>query len=290
MNDEKLRALISLLDDSDPNVYLNISHELSKLPASNIPQLEDIWLESDSPIFQERLETIINEIHLNSIIKELISWKNSPKQDLIDGAILINRSISYHLSTSNVKAVINKIIDEIKPEIKEQESCLDKIKILNHFLYFIHNFDVLSPKVETNWGGNISTVLSQKKGNYIITSIIYAGIAQALKIPVAGIQLPNSILLSCESYSTDPTSKKSKPSYFYVNPIDNGSVLSTVQLEHVIKFKKLNNLPQYYKPSNNLNLIKLLIQNQIFNYGRQNNDRYVEIFKKLLNVLLQKQS
>jgi len=290
MNDEKLRALISLLDDSDPNVYLNISHELSKLPASNIPQLEDIWLESNSPIFQERLETIINEIHLNSIIKELISWKNSPKQDLIDGAILINRSISYHLSSSSVKAVINKIIDEIKPEIKEQETYLDKIKILNHFLYFIHDFDVLSPKVETNWGGNISTVLSQKKGNYIITSIIYAGIAQALKIPVAGIQLPNSILLSCESYSTDPTSKKSKPSYFYVNPIDNGSVLSTVQLEHVIKFKKLNNLPQYYKPSNNLNLIKLLIQNQIFNYGRQNNDRYVEIFKKLLNVLLQKQS
>ena len=290
MNDEKLRALISLLDDSDPNVYLNISHELSKLPASNIPQLEDIWLESDSPIFQERLETIINEIHLNSIIKELISWKNSPKQDLIDGAILINRSISYHLSSSSVKAVINKIIDEIKPEIKEQETYLDKIKILNHFLYFIHNFDVLSTKVETNWGGNISTVLSQKKGNYIITSIIYAGIAQALKIPVAGIQLPNSILLSCESYSTDPTSKKSKRSYFYVNPIDNGSVLSTVQLEHVIKFKKLNNLPQYYKPCNNLNLIKLLIQNQIFNYGRQNNDRYVEIFKKLLNVLLQKQS
>lgn len=286
MKDAKLFALMSLLDDSDPGVYLNISHELSKLPASNIPQLEDIWLESDSPIFQERLEIIINEIHLNSIIKELINWKNSPKQNLIDGAILINRSVSYHLSITNIKAVINKIINEIKHEVKEQESCLDKIKILNHFLFFIHNFAVLSPTEETNWGGNISTVLSQKKGNYIITSIIYAGIAQSLKIPVTGIQLPNSILLSCERYSIESTSKKSKRSYFYINPIDNGAVLSSVQLEHVIKFKKLNNLPQYYKPCNNLNLIKLLIQNQIYCYGRQNNYRYVEVLKKLLNVLL----
>ena len=290
MNEEKVRALISLLDDSDPNVYINISKELSKLPASNIPYLEDIWLESDNLLFQERLEAIIAEIHHNSIIKELINWKNSPKQDLIDGAILINRSVSYHLSTNNVKTTINKIVDEIKPELKELESYLDKVKILNHFLYFIHNYMVLSPKEETNWGGNISTVLAQKKGNYIITSIIYAGIAQALKLPVTGIQLPNSILLSCESFMIDPTSKASKRNYFYINPIDNGEVLSTIQLEHVIKFKKLKNLPQYYKPCNNFDLIKLLIQNQIFCYGRQSNFKYVEILKKLLNVLLHKKN
>jgi regulator of sirC expression with transglutaminase-like and TPR domain len=286
MNEEKLHALISLLDDSDPNVYTNIGKELSKLSASNIPYLEDIWLESNSAVLQERLEIIIDEIHYNSIIKELINWKNSPKQNLIDGAILINRSVNYHLSALDTKTVISKIVDEIKPETKEQETYLGKIKILNHFLYFIHNFMVLSPKEETNWGGNISTVLAQKKGNYIVTSIIYAGIAQALRLPVTGIQLPNSILLSCESHLSDPESKKQ--TYFYINPIDNGAVLSGTQLEHVIKFKKLKNLPQYYKPSNNLNLIKLLIQNQIFCYGRLSNYKNVEILKGLLNVLLKK--
>ncbi len=288
MNKDKLRALISLLDDSDPDVYMSAGKELSKLSASNIPYLEDIWLESNSTVLQERLEMIIDEIHYNSILKELINWKNSPKQNLIDGAILINKSVNYHLSAVDTKIVISKIVDEIKPEIKEQKTYLDKIKILNHFLYFIHNFMVLSPKEETNWGGNISTVLAQKKGNYIVTSIIYAGIAQALRLPVTGIQLPNSILLSCESHLSDPESKKH--TYFYINPIDNGAVLSGIQLEHVIKFKKLNNLPQYYKPSNNLNLIKLLIQNQIFCYGRQSNYKNVEILKGLLNVLLKKRT
>jgi len=288
MNEEKLHALLSLLDDSDPNVYINISKELSELPASKIPQLEDIWLESDNPVFQERLEIIIDEIHHNSVIKDLLAWKNSPKQNLIDGAILINRSISYHISPDIIKSTIKKIVDDIKPEIKTQESYLEKIKILNHFLYFIHNFMVLSPQEETNWGGNISSVLPQKKGNYIITSIIYAAIAQDLKLPVTGIQLPNSILLSCENYLTDPETRKTKRNYFYINPIDSGAVLSSIQLEHVIKFKKLNNLSQYYKPCSNLNLIKLLIQNQIFSYGRQSNYKYVDILKKLLNVLLKK--
>ena len=106
MNEDKLHALISLLDDSDPNVYMNIGKELSKLSASNIPYLEDIWLESDSAILQERLEIIIDEIHSNSIIKELINWKNSPKQDLIDGAILINRSVSYHLVATCQRAAV----------------------------------------------------------------------------------------------------------------------------------------------------------------------------------------
>lgn len=287
MNEDKRHALIALLDDSDPNVYINIIKELSQLSASNIPYLENIWFESDNPILQERLEKIIDEIHYNSILKKLIIWKKSPKQNLIDGAILINQSINYHLSKSNIKTTIHRIVDEIKPEIKEQKTYLDKIKILNHFLYFIHNFMVLSPKEKTDWDGNISTVLAQKKGNYIITSLIYAGIAQDLRLPVAGIQLPNSVLLSCESHLNDTPTKKEK-SYFYINPIDNGTLLSAIQLEHVIKFKKLDNLPQYYKPSNNLNLIILLVQNQIFCYGRQNNYKNVEILKKLLNILLQK--
>ena len=286
MNEDKLQALISLLDDSDPNVYINIVNELSKLSASNIPYLENIWLESDNSIFQERLEKIIDKIHYISILKKLVNWKNSPKQNLIDGAILINQSINYHLSKDNIKTTISKLIDEIKPEIKEQKSYLDKIKILNHFLYFIHNFMVLSPKEKKDWGGNISTVLAQKKGNYIITSIIYAGIAQALKLPVKSIQLPNSILLCCESHWDDkPT--KGKQSYFYINPIDNGAVLSAIQLEHVIKFKKLKNLPKYYKPSDNLSLIILLIQNQIYCYKRLNNNRNVEILEKYLDVLVQ---
>jgi len=289
MNEEKLLALLSLLDDADPNIYINISKELSALPATRLPQLEDIWLESDNPIFQERLEIIIDEIHNNSIIKDLISWKNSPKQNLIEGAILINRSVSYHISIDQIKTTIKKIVDDIKPEIKNQESYLEKIKVLNHFLYFINNFMVLSPQEETSWGGNISSVLAQKKGNYIITSIIYAAIAQALKLPVSGIKLPNSILLSCESHFIDPASKKKKQSYFYINPIDRGAVLSTIQLEHVIKFKKLEPLPQYYKPCSNLNLIKLLIQNQIFSYGRQSNYKYVDILKEMLNVLLRKE-
>jgi len=288
MNEEKLHALLSLLDDSDPDIYTNISKELSVLPASRIPELENIWLESDNPVFQERLEIIIDEIHHNSVIKELTVWKNSPKQNLIDGAIIVNKSINYHILTDNIKSTIKKIVDDIKPEIRTQETYLEKVKILNHFLYFIHNFMILSPHEETSWGGNISSVLAQKKGNYIITSIIYAAIAQALNLPVTGIQLPNSILLSCESYLTDPETRKTKRNYFYINPIDRGAVLSSSQLEHVIKFKKLNNLSQYYKPSSNLNLIKLLIQNQIFSYGRQSNYKYVEILKELLNILLSK--
>lgn len=277
MNENKLTALLSLLDDPTPEIYKRIENELINLPVSAIPQLEDYWLDSKSTILQERLEQVINKIQFTHVKNELISWGKTDSQDLIEGAILVNKSYNPNLITDPIRKEIEKIKKDVWLELNDQLTALEKIKILNHFFYNIYNYQALSPNQPTNWDGDIGTVLSQKQGNYIIISIIYAGIAQELGIPVYGINLADSVLLCY----VDKNASNKDEILFYINPIDRGKVFGRTELQFVIESKKIVNRPKYYKATNNSSLIKRLVKHNISVYKKLKLTTHVPNFKEL---------
>ncbi len=286
MNKNKLEALLSLLDDPDKEIHKSIEKELIELPVSAIPQLEDFWLESKSPLFQERLEMVINKIQFINIKRELINWSSDENPNLIDGAILVNKSYNPNLLIDPIRKSIQKIKEDVSLEINDNLTALEKIKILNHFFYNIYNYQPLSPNQPTNWDGDIGTVISQKQGNYIIISIIYAGIAQELGIPVYGIHLPNSVLLCYADESTTKTSKKNTDSIlFYINPIDKGSVFSLKDLQQIISAKNIENKAQFYKLASNTSMIKRLVQHEINVYKKLKLDSFIPNFKELFRSI-----
>ncbi len=286
MNKNKLAALLSLLDDPDQEIYRSIEKELAELPISTIPQLEDSWFDSKNETYQERLESVINKIQFTNIKKNLIKWGASESPNLIDGAILINQSYNPNLLTDPIRKSVQKIKYDVSLEINDQHTALDKIKILNHFFYNIHNYHPLPPNQPTNWDGDIGTVLSQKNGNYIILAIIYAGIAQELNIPVYGINLPGSVLL-CYKNEQHPESKR-KPSdsiLFYINPIDKGTVFGQKELTQIISTKNVENNSKYYLPTSNNSLIKRLVQHEISVYKKLKLDSFIPNFRELYKSL-----
>lgn len=277
MNENKLTALLSLLDDPTPEIYKRIENELINLPVSAIPQLEDYWLDSKSAILQERLEQVINKIQFTHVKNELIAWGKTDSQNLIEGAILVNKSYNPNLITDPIRKEIEKIKKDVWLELNDQLTALEKIKILNHFFYNIYNYQALSPNQPTNWDGDIGTVLSQKQGNYIIISIIYAGIAQELGIPVYGINLTDSVLLCY----IDKNASNKDEILFYINPIDRGKVFGRAELQYVIESKKIVNRPKYYKATNNSSLIKRLVKHNISVYKKLKLTTHVPNFKEL---------
>lgn len=285
MNKNKLEALLSLLDDPDKEIHKSIEKVLIELPISTIPELEDFWLDSKSPIFQERLENIINKIQFNSVKRKLINWSSNENPNLIDGAILINKSCNPNLLTEPIRKTILKIKHDVELEINDDHTPLEKIKILNHFFYNIYNYQALSPNQPTNWDGDIGTVLSQKHGNYIILAIIYAGIAQELDIPVYGINLPGSILLCYVDKSSSESKKKNTDILFYINPVDKGAVFGIKDLQHIIATKKIENKAQFYKLASNSSMIKRLVQHEINVYKKLKLTSNIPNFKDLFRSL-----
>lgn len=284
MNKDKLTVLLSLLDDPNPEIFQRIEEKLSEFPVSFIPQLEDKWLESKDPIFQERLEHVINKIQFKHVKRELVEWSKNENPNLIEGAILVNKSYNPNLLLEPIRKKIELIIHDVQLEINDQLTSLEKIKILNHFFYNIHNYHPLPPSQPTNWDGDIGTVLSQKHGNYIILAIIYAGIAQELGIPVYGINLNESFML-CYLDTTSFSQKNSKSVVFYINPIDRGSIFGHKDLEEIIFAKNLENLPRYYEATSNVNLIKRLVQHEISVYKKLNLESFLPNFKELYKAI-----
>lgn len=285
MNKNKLEALLSLLDDPDKEIHKSIEKELIELPVCTIPQLEDCWLESKSPLFQERLEMVINKIQFIHVKRELINWSSNETPNLIDGAILVNKSYNPNLLIDPIRKSIQKIKQDVSLEISDNLTALEKIKILNHFFYNIYNYQPLSPNQPTNWDGDIGTVLSQKHGNYIIIAIIYSGIAQELGIPVYGINLPGSVLLGYKDASTKTSKKNHDSILFYINPIDKGTVFGQKDLQQIISSKNIENKAQFYKLASNTSMIKRLVQHEINVYKKLNLNSFIPNFKELFRSI-----
>ncbi|MBN2595273.1 transglutaminase family protein [Labilibaculum sp.] len=286
MNKNKLEALLSLLDDPDKEIYRSVEKELIELAVSAIPQLEDFWLESKSPLFQERLEMVINKIQFKTVKKELVAWSSAKNPNLIDGAILVNKSYNPNLLIDPIRKSIQKIKDDVSLELNDNLTALEKIKILNHFFYNIYNYQALSPNQPTNWDGDISTVLSQKHGNYIIIAIIYAGIAQELNIPVYGINLPDSVILCYkDELAAKSNMENTKSILFYINPIDKGTVFGQKDLQQIIKAKNIANKAQFYKLASNTSMIKRLVQHEINVYKKLNLNSFIPNFKELFRSI-----
>jgi regulator of sirC expression with transglutaminase-like and TPR domain len=282
MNDNKLTALLSLLDDPNQEIFLQVEKELSDFPLEVVSKLEDSWFDSKNVIYQERLEQVINKIQFAHVKKEVMNWGKADHPDLITGAILINKSYNPNLLTEPIWKVINKIKQDVWLEINDNLTALEKIKILNRIFFNIYNYQALSPNQPTNWDGDIGTVLSQKQGNYIIISIIYAGIAQALNMPVYGINLPDSVLLCyVDKNDNKHRSLKTKNILFYINPIDKGNVFGKKDLEHVIESKNIENRSKYYQAEPNTTLIKRLVKHEINVYKKLKLTTYIPNFKDL---------
>lgn len=285
MDKTKLDALLSLLDDPNPEIFKSVSKQLLELPITVIPELEDMWLESKDQTLQNRLEEIIKRIEFNSVKNELIKWSQGKVINLIKGAMLVSKSYNPHLLEEPIRKIIKKIRTDIWLELNERLTALEKIRVLNQIFFLHYNFKTIPPNTPYNWDGDISAVLSQKQGNYIIMAILYAGIAQELQLPVYGLNLPGSVLLTYVDINTKPNHKGEHPVLFYINPIDHGNVFGRKDLEFIIRQKGIQNLKSHYHQCSNVVLIKRLLEHEISTYHKLNLSTYIPYFQELFHSL-----
>ena len=88
LNESELKALISLLDDTDNEVITHIEERLVTLGTDVIPVLEDAWSKSFDAVLQERIENIIHKIQFDTLKTELKKWCEENSDDLLAGVIL----------------------------------------------------------------------------------------------------------------------------------------------------------------------------------------------------------
>ncbi len=289
MNKKEVFALISLLDDPDESVFKQVSMKFLSLGQNVIPVLEDAWEHSFDTLIQNRIENIIHQIQFDIIKDELRIWAQPDNQDLLQGALLIARYQYPDVDIIKIHKQIAQIKQDVWLELNEYLTALEKIKIINHILFDVHNFSGNTTNYHAPQNSYINNVLESKKGNPLLLSIIYTIISQELEIPIYGVNLPEHFILCYVNLEVMgmPTTEGNQGNnvLFYINPFSKGAVFGQKEVDAFLMQLKLPPLTMYYEPCSNLEIIKRLLRNLIASYEKLGYPDKSEELKGLLGSL-----
>ncbi|MEA1897516.1 MAG: transglutaminase-like domain-containing protein [Bacteroidota bacterium] len=287
-SENEILALIQLLDDPDSQVFQSVNQNLLSQGSEVIPILEKAWEASGDEFLQNRIENLIHEIHIESVIKELVLWKSSGATHLIDGAYLIAKLQYPDIRLEHIRSELDKIVKSVWLELNQNLTALEKIRILNHIFYEVLSFSGNQKNYYDPQNNFINSVLASKKGNPISLSIIYSIVAQKLELPVYGVNLPkNFILAYMDKDPSKPNSilKSVSSVLFYINPFRNGIVLNRTDIEKFVKGLNITPEPAFFKPCSNIHIIQRLISNLVFAFEKLGQIEKADMYKQVLKIV-----
>jgi regulator of sirC expression with transglutaminase-like and TPR domain len=291
INKKELNALIHLLDDPDEEIYSEIKSKFVSLGPPAIPHLESAWEHTYDIIMQKRIEHIIHFIQFQKLKIEIENWSANESEDLLKGLFIIAHYQYPDLNEEKLRKQLKQITQDVWLDLNEDLTALEKINVLNHIIFDVHNFsgsginNYYSPQ-----NSFFNCLLETKKGNPVMLSCLYILVAQELKIPIYGVNLPehficayldedkNFINLSGEDSIKEHT-------LFYINPYRKGVVFQQSDIDVFVKQLKLEAVPSFYQPCNNKDIIIRVIRNLIFAYEKLGHTDKIEELSSLIDMI-----
>ena len=276
---KELEALISLLEDPDIQVFDNVSNRLIELGEDVVSPLEKRWEITLRPDLQERIENVIRKIQYNTLKRGMDSWKSGGGTDLLFGAYLVTRFQYPELLYDALNEKIEKIKKDIWLELNNDLTALEKVKVMNYFIYDIHKFDKSLKKAHTPQLYLLNHVIDTCKGSPVMLGLIYAELARRLNLPIYGVNLPRNFVLCYydPEYHEDPNNI-----LFYINPSDKGTVLGLKELKHFLRHLKIKEKDFFFTPCSGTDVIERLIINLQYAYERSGQPEKAQSLKNLL--------
>ncbi len=287
MNPSEISALINLLDDPDKEVYQHVSEKLLAFGSDVIPDLESAWEKTFDPVLHRRIENLIHSIQSGSTGKHLKEWIQINSDKLLEGAMIISRYQYPDLKTENVLKAIDKLKKAIWLEMNYDLTPLEQVNVFNHVFYSIQNFSGNTLNLLDPQNCYINHVLESKKGNSISLGILYLILANELKMPVYGVNLPEHFILSYHKDLITPentTNEIRRGVLFYINPFNKGMIFTKEDIALFLKRLNVEPDPQYYIPCDNKAIIKTLIENLIQTYKASGVNDKVNELEKLMEL------
>ncbi len=289
MSLKEVIALITLLDDPDEAIYSEVRNRFIVLGPPAIPHLETAWENSFEALMQKRIEIIIHSIQFEALQKALKDWSITESDDLLKGILLLARYQYPDLDESKVHKQIQQIKQDVWLELHDDLTALEKVKIVNHILFEVHQFGGNITNYHAPQNSFINNVLESKKGNPLMLSVIYAIICKELNIPVYGINLPQHFVLAyVNDYANliDVNNKTlSNNILFYINPFSKGLIFSQKDIDQFLKQLNLDPDNKYYLPCSNIEIVKRCLTNLVYSYEKLGYMEKLDELKRLEKLL-----
>ena len=275
MNERELKALVALLDDDDMEVLNHVEDKIISYGNGVIPYLESEWENSFNPDVQRRIEELIHTLQIDALKNRLRAWYQQEDADLLEGMWLVATYQYPDIELESVRAPLEQVYYEVWREHKEDAHPLDQIKIINSVIFNKLKFSANTKNFHAPANSMINRVLETHKGNPISLCVVYMLVAERLKLPVYGVNLPQLFILS---YKTEQVQ-------FYINAFNRGLIFSKQDIDNYLKQLKLSQDDLFYEPCNNVDIIRRVLRNLINSFEKLDEYEKADEVQALLNII-----
>jgi len=276
MKETELKALVSLLDDDDGQIVSHVEEKILSLGTTIIPFLEEEWESNFNPTVQRRIEEIIHTLQYALLKERIAEWYSSEEQDLLTGMWLVATYQYPDIELIKLRQDLEQIYYETWLEFKQDLYPFDQIKVINGVLFNKLKFGANTKNFHSPGNSMINVVLETKRGNPITLCIIYMLVAQKLKLPVHGVNLPNLFVL---------TYKDNVNTQFYINVFNKGLIFSRQDIENYINELHLTHQQSFFEPCSSLEIIRRVFRNLIMSFDKMGEHAKAEEVKELLLII-----
>ncbi|UXE65020.1 MAG: transglutaminase family protein [Chryseotalea sp. WA131a] len=272
MQESELKALVSLLDDEDKQISSHVEEKILSLGKQAIPFLEQEWESNLNPAVQGRIEELIHTLQYELLKERLRDWYVSKDHDLLTGMWIIATFQYPDLELEKLRQELEQIYYDTWLEFRPDLYAFDQIKVINSVLFNKLKFGANTKNFHSPGNSMINVVLESRKGNPITLCVIYLLVAQKLKLPVRGVNLPNLFILT---YKDDNHQ-------FYINAFNRGLIFSKQDIENYIN--ELHLVPQksFFEACDSVEIVRRALRNLVMSFEKMGEHAKAEEVKLLL--------
>jgi regulator of sirC expression with transglutaminase-like and TPR domain len=272
MQESELKALVSLLDDEDKQVSSHVEEKILSIGKEAIPFLEHEWESNLNPAVQARIEELIHVLQYELLKERLKNWYAGEEHDLLTGMWILATYQYPEIELEKLRQDLEQIYYETWLEFRPDLYPYDQVKVINSVLFNKLKFGANTKNFHSPGNSMINVVLESHKGNPITLCVIYMLVAQKLKLPVSGVNLPNLFILT---YKDDNHQ-------FYINAFNRGLIFSKQDIENYIN--ELHLVPQtsFYEPCNSIDIVRRALRNLVMSFEKMGEHAKAEEVKLLL--------
>ncbi len=259
-SNSELNALISLLEDDDPEIYKNISAKIISYGQEVIPILENAWIDQFNPDIHAKISDIIHVIQFTSFKQKLQEWIEDPFVSLLEGYLLVCQYQYPDINRIEVLGKLDKVKKKIWLELNNNFTPLENINVFNQVFYSILRFNGSYNRKSNTQDYYLNSILESKRGNSISLGLLYLILAQQVELPVYGVCLYRHFILAYQkNHVFDYNEDNQEDTLFYMNPMNKGVSFYKKEIREYLKSMQVEENPIYFNPASPKALIYELL-------------------------------
>lgn len=289
-DENKISALISLLDDSDSEIFDHVSHELISYGANIIPTLEQYWEHTPNHLLQERLEQVIHCIHFEKNLADMRNWSAREDNDLLKGLLLLSKYQYPELDTESILDTIYKLRRDIWIELNDSLTPMEQVNILNQLFFRHYSITDDEKSLDPN-AYFLNIILESRRGNATAITAFYIALAQMMNIPVFGFPFPFHFCAAMikDTVAWDPGYDFNESDVIlYINIMSQGQIMTRNELYSFSEKLAEDIRRTLYIPKSNRKYLRHIIMQLKEAYARNNATEKVKEMEAFIDALRRK--